>query len=245
MRQSMKASRAQIEKDLGRSARRQYFSPAYFSQYHVTLPRIRQFTKGKTIDLGCGYMPFYDFISDQVTEYHGLDLHPRSGEVAFTADIQDMYMIEDDSYDTAICLEVLEHTPDPFRAAGEIHRILRPGGILVLSVPHLSRLHDVPDDYYRFTKYGLQELLMRNGFEVASVEHRGGLCSFLGHQVSTLLLGVAWGVPLVREIAWHLNSWLVTRPLYAADRFLDPSGVFAMGYTAVACKLPHPDNAAS
>ena len=236
----MKASRAQIEKDLGRSARRQYFSPAYFSQYHVTLPRIRQFTKGKTIDLGCGYMPFYDFISDQVTEYHGLDLHPRSDEVTLVADIQDMHMIENDSYDTAICLEVLEHTPDPFRAAGEIHRILRPGGVLIVSVPHLSRLHDEPDDYFRFTKYGLRDLLGREGFEVISLEHRGGLCSFIGHQMSTMLLGIAWSLPVIRQIAWHLNRWLITSPLYFADRYLDPSGLFAMGYTAVARKLPGP-----
>jgi SAM-dependent methyltransferase len=135
-----------------------------------------------------------------------------------------------------VCLEVLEHVPDPFQAVREIHRILKEGGILIVSVPHLSRLHDEPHDYYRYTRHGLRYLLEQNGFDIQVLEQRGGLFSFLGHQLSTLVLGLVWRIPLLRQMAWFINSWLVVRGADLLDRHLDRSGIFALGYTVVARK---------
>lgn len=72
------------------------------------------------------------------------------------------------SFDCVICLEVLEHVVDPFAAAQELQRILRPDGALFLTVPFLHPYHgamrsksaahgDFPD-YWRFTHQGLQKL---------------------------------------------------------------------------------------
>jgi SAM-dependent methyltransferase len=44
--------------------------------------------------------------------------------------------LEDGAFDLVLCSEVIEHIPDPGRALASIHRILRPGGRLVLSTPH-------------------------------------------------------------------------------------------------------------
>lgn len=74
--------------------------------------------------------------------------------------------LPDDSEDCVICLEVLEHVPDPFQAARELVRIIRPGGRLFLTVPFLTSYHgkgDTPDhagypDFWRFTHQGLQHL---------------------------------------------------------------------------------------
>lgn len=71
-----------------------------------------------------------------------------------------------DSEDCVICLEVLEHVQDPFAAARELVRILKPGGRLLLTVPFMTSYHgkgDTPDhagypDYWRFTHQGLQHL---------------------------------------------------------------------------------------
>lgn len=188
------------------------------------------------IDLGCGEMPFRQFIDNRVTVYHSLDLYPRNSSVTYVGDIQNMTMIKEQTYDSAICLEVLEHIADPSQALREISRILKPDGILILSVPHLSRLHDEPDDYYRFTRYGLQRLLERGSFSVLALKKRGGLFSFVGHQVSTVVLGIVWGIPILQSIAWFLNSWLITRTCYQIDEWLDPTGIFAAGYSAVACR---------
>lgn len=64
----------------------------------------------------------------------------------------------DASFDAVIMMEVLEHVTDPQRAALEIHRLLKPGGALILSAPFIFPLHDRPYDFYRFTKYGLAHL---------------------------------------------------------------------------------------
>jgi len=229
-------SRQSLERDLAASPRKQYFSPAAYGQYAVTLPMLLQVAHGKLIDLGCGNMPFRSYVSGQVTAYDSLDLFPRRPDVTFIGDIQSMPMVPSDKYDTALCLEVLEHVPDPCAATREIARVVKAGGKLVVSVPHLSRLHDEPHDYYRYTRHGLRHLLEQAGFEVTALVKRGGLLSFLGHQTSTTWLGLTWRVPLLRGVAWSINEWGVTRPVWWLDQRLDRTGLFAMGYSAICQK---------
>lgn len=73
----------------------------------------------------------------------------------------------DDSVDGLICLDVLEHVAQPFKAAAEISRVLRPGGRLVLTVPFLtsyhgkdggSQSHEAYPDYWRMTHSGIAAL---------------------------------------------------------------------------------------
>ena len=238
MQEWLSASRRRIEEDLVGSSEWWYFSPALYAQYRTVAPLIDRYVQGRTIDLGCGLMPFRDLLRERGVIYHSLDLWPRLSEVTYVGDIQDMPMVPTAGYDSAICLEVLEHVPHPFRAAREIHRVLKPGGVAIVSVPHLSRLHDQPHDYSRFTIHGLRRLLEEAGFEVLEVQTKGGGFSFLGHQVSTLLLGTAWPVWGIRQVAWFLNKWLITYLLYRIDKILGASDLFALGYVGVARK-PH------
>ena len=67
---------------------------------------------------------------------------------------------DNNSYDLVIMMEVLEHVKEPKKAISEIYRVLRPNGQLILSTPFILGIHDEPHDYYRFTKYGLEYLLM-------------------------------------------------------------------------------------
>ena len=199
----------------------------------MALPLISHHAQGRTIDLGCGLMPFGHTLPETVTAYHTLDLWPRSERTTYVGDIQDMNMIEDATYDTALCFDVLEHVPEPARAMGEIYRILRPGGCAIIAVPHLSRLHDEPLDFYRYTRYGLQHLFLSSGFELEEIRQRGGIFSFVGHQVSSLLIAATWHVPGVRQVAWLLNKWLITLPCYAIDRVTAGAGLLALGYVGV------------
>jgi SAM-dependent methyltransferase len=234
----LRRNRQRIERELAHSPNRHLFSPAYYAQYRVMAPMVRQFAVGRIIDLGCGDMPFRDLAGAQATVYHGLDRFPRSSDVTFCGDIQDMGMLADESYDAAICLDVLEHVPDPCRALRETSRILAPGGLLILSVPHLSRLHDEPHDYYRYTRHGLRYLLESQGFIVVRIEKRGGLFCFLGHQISTLLLCSVWSIPVLKQIVWFLNSRLFVAACYMLDEIADRAGIYAMGYGVVARKAP-------
>lgn len=228
--------RKRIEEALAGTPAWHHFSPALYAQYRAVAPLMRRYIRGRTIDLGCGYTPFRYLLKDQVTVYHTLDRWPRSNGATYVGDVQDMPMVPAGSYDSAICLEVLEHVPHPLQALREIYRILRPGGRLLLSVPHLSRLHDLPYDYFRFTHLGLRVLLETAGFEVVEIDAKGGLFAFLGHQVSTLVVTAAWPAWGVRQLVWFLNKWLITRFLYEADRVIGWKDLFALGYVGVAQK---------
>jgi SAM-dependent methyltransferase len=69
----------------------------------------------------------------------------------------------------------------------EINRVLKPGGILLLTAPQMARLHGEPRDFYRFTRWGLRYLLENNGFEIALLEPHGGICRALGSHINLFL----------------------------------------------------------
>jgi SAM-dependent methyltransferase len=179
-------------------------------------------------------MPFRGFVQDLVTEYHTLDIEKRVPGVNFVGDMRNMDMLAIGSYDTVFASEVLEHIPQPDRAIADVYRVLKPGGKFILTVPYLSRLHEEPHDYFRYTRYGLQSLLESNGFRVLEIVPTGSLFSFLGHQFSTLLLCALWHIPVLKQIAFWLNTLLCTFPCYWLDRLLSIASKLPLGYVAVA-----------
>lgn len=62
---------------------------------------------------------------------------------------------------------VLEHVDDCHAAASEMHRVLTPGGLLIVGVPFKQPIHRAPQDYWRFSEYGLRWLL--RSFDVRDV----------------------------------------------------------------------------
>lgn len=98
-----------------------------------------------------------------------LDLDP-SANCTFTADLcrTNEDLIPAGTYDYIVCTEVLEHTLQPFQAAAELYRMLRPGGCLFLTVPFNFRIHGPLPDCWRFTEHGLRALL--SDFELIELE---------------------------------------------------------------------------
>lgn len=117
---------------------------------------------GKVLELGAGERRLNESLfSKDCTPYIRTDLDPTLAE---RVDCTDM-PFKDNELDGVICSEVLEHVPDCLKAVDEIHRVLKPGGKLVLTVPFIFPLH--ARDYWRFTPRNL-EYIFSGRFNVLS-----------------------------------------------------------------------------
>lgn len=95
------------------------------------------------------------------------DVNPEFGHRI--VDITTMEIKEE--FDTILCLSVLEHVENFWDAIPRLHQALRPGGLLIISVPCNFPYHDEPRDFYRFTAHGVRFLL--RDFETVDVRSRG------------------------------------------------------------------------
>ena len=76
--------------------------------------------------------------------------------------------IEESKYDIITCLEILEHTINPFLAINELRRILKHDGYLLLSAPLNWRIHGPAPDCWRITEFGWKVLL--KDFEIIEID---------------------------------------------------------------------------
>lgn len=135
---------------------------------------------GKLLDIGCGKMPYKDYIlqNSKINEYIGLDIEDAliyevTIKPNFTWDGRDM-PFENNSFDCAFGTEVLEHCPEPEVVLKEVFRVLKPGAVFFFTVPFLWNLHEVPHDEYRYTPFSLRRHLEAAGFNEIEITATGG-----------------------------------------------------------------------
>lgn len=108
-------------------------------------------------------------------------------EIDIVADAENLKrLIKDESFDIVLCLSVLEHSKNPQKIVGEIKRILKKGGLAIVSVPFVMPLHDTPEDYWRFTKYGLLEIFKE--FELVEIKDNMNSLETIGYLYHRLFL---------------------------------------------------------
>lgn len=108
-------------------------------------------------------------------------LHPEMINIDFVAfphmdmvaDFSEPLPIRSDSVDAVVSVSVFEHLAKPSFVAGEVCRILKPGGIFYLAVPFLYPFHAAPFDFTRWSLPGLRQLLGES-FEIERSGARGG-----------------------------------------------------------------------
>jgi SAM-dependent methyltransferase len=104
---------------------------------------------------------------DASNEFVQSDVVPGYGHAIVDATTMEF----ENEFDVILCTSVLEHVYDHRTALERIHRALKPGGRAVISVPFLFPYHDEPQDFWRFTEYGVRRLL--EDFSAVDVKHRG------------------------------------------------------------------------
>jgi SAM-dependent methyltransferase len=175
--------------------------------------------RGTVVDLGCGTRPYEADVLSRAQRYVGLDwqntLHGLRADVA--ADVSRPLPLRDGAADAVTAFEVLEHLAEPGAMLAEAHRVLRPGGVLLLSVPFQWWVHEEPWDFYRFTRFGLAHLLKKAGFAEPRIEPTSGFWAMwvlkLNYQTARLVRGP-------RPLRWIIRALLV--PFWWLGQVLAP-----------------------
>jgi SAM-dependent methyltransferase len=173
--------------------------------------------RGTVIDLGCGTRPYEADILGTADAYVGIDwgnsLHGTHADVI--ADVARPLPIRDGAADCVVTFDVLEHVAEPACMLAECWRILRPGGLLMISVPFQWWVHEAPWDFYRYTRHGLEYLLGKAGFADVRVQATSGFWAMwvlkLNYQLARLVRGPRPVRMLVRALlvpAWWLGQSL-------------------------------------
>jgi SAM-dependent methyltransferase len=164
---------------------------------------------GILLDYGCGGQPYRELFSRYVTQYIGAD-------VAAAADTQLDLMLRpgepvdlpDQSIDTILSSQVLEHLPEPHHYLRECLRLLKPQGRLIITVPMQWRQHEEPHDYFRFTRFGLEHLLNTNGLTVLDLRPCGGAFALVGQILANNLKAQGMRCKLIFRVVNRLALWL-------------------------------------
>lgn len=160
----------------------------------ASLREVAPLARGKLLDVGCGDKPYEHIFRPFVDSYVGVEhegsfaatsASGRAGpDVVYSGAALPM---ADGSFDTVLCVQVLEHTADPGALVAEIARVVAPDGLVILMAPFSFRLHEEPHDYFRYTPHGLRRLFDAAGLEITDVRSQGSLWSLIGHKLNTFL----------------------------------------------------------
>jgi len=189
------------------------------------------------LDIGCGKTPYYH------KALKGKIICADIKQAKKTQIICDAMSLpmKKSSFDGIICVNSLYYYQNPFEAISKFSNILKKNGKFVLITPFAYPIHDVPDDKYRFTKYGIMELL-KNDFHIKKIQVIGGIFNLPAVFFHSLIKGIPLIAP---EPLRKFISILTIIPLYpfyiAAQLFslldyLDKSNRWPTYYFTIAIK---------
>lgn len=165
--------------------------------------------RGSLLDYGSGGQPYRKMLEQEVTNYVTADVADYAGvspDIKLQPDSQVEWSGE--LFDTILATQTLEHVQDPTFYLSECHRLMKEGGTLILTAPMQWRHHEVPYDYFRYTRYGLEHLLKKNGFEVVRIDSAGGVFAMIGQTLVNFLNERKIYRPLVYKIINRTSLWL-------------------------------------
>lgn len=150
--------------------------------------------QGRVLDVGAGESPWKGWLPDSCS-YQAIDV-TFSNAFGMTSNANGSVIYFDgknipfpaSTYDGVLCIEVLEHAEDPEALLTDIGRVMKPGGLLLLTVPWSARCHHRPHDYHRFTKERLGILFSRSGFSNIEIQERGSDVGAIANKLTVLAI---------------------------------------------------------
>lgn len=189
------------------------------------------------LDIGCGKKPHYH--ENIRTKIICADIK-QTKKVHFVCDMASL-PLKKSKFDGIICVNSLYYYKNPFRAIKEFSHALKKKGKLVLVIPFMYPIHDVPDDKYRFTEYGIRELL-REDFHIKKIKTIGGIFNLPAVFFHSLMKGIPLLFPKSLRIVTRFFSififyipYIIAQLISLLD-FLDITKRWPTYYFTVAIK---------
>ena len=158
------------------------FNPSISQSFYITRSLlIRNLKKnfsalhGRMLDFGCGSKPYKTLIN--VDEYIGVDFqgqgHSHENEQIDVFYDGKTIPLESNTFDSVLSTEVFEHIFNLEEMIAELHRVMKPGAVMLITTPFIIAEHEAPNDCNRYTSFGIKNLMQRNGFEIVHYEKLG------------------------------------------------------------------------
>lgn len=161
------------------------------------------FGKGKLLDIGCGNKPYKILFDQHVTDYVGCDIIQSSEQIVDFICPANKLCFEDNSFDTVFSTQVMEHVADYGGMIDESFRIMKSGAYGIFTMPFCWELHEEPYDFFRFSKYGLEEIFKRKGFKLIYIKSNGGKWAAIFQMFLNVLLSTQkYGTLRGKLIKW-------------------------------------------
>ncbi len=171
--------------------------------------------RGDLLDLGCGKAPFYAAYRPLVDSVFCVDwenTNHGTSHIDQCADLNEPLPIEDNRFDTILLSDVLEHIAEPWALWREMHRVLKPSGKIIISVPFMYWLHETPYDYYRYTEHALTKMATDCGMDVLVLESYGGAPVVLTDIFCKSVPKIPVAKMLMTSLATNTTSLLLKTP---------------------------------
>lgn len=160
----------------------------------------------RVLDVGCGPKPYYPFFEPFAERYVGVDIDNPLADVSGPAEA---LPFPDGAFELVLCTQVLEHSSDPAQVVRELRRVVAPGGRVLASTHGVQVYHPRPDDLWRWTHTGLEQLFASNGpWSTLLVRPSSGTASCLGMLAATyvdLLARSHGAAPVGRALVSGIN----------------------------------------
>lgn len=148
-----------------------FLNPFYHARkslYKYVSEMSKKINAKKILDIGCGSKPYKNLFHFE--EYIGIDIE-NEGHNHENEQIDVIYdgkyiPFAKESFDCILMFQVFEHVFEPEKLLGEINRVLKKNGEILLTVPFIWDEHEQPNDYARYTSFGLKYILEKHGFTI-------------------------------------------------------------------------------
>jgi SAM-dependent methyltransferase len=196
---------------------------------------VNEHMKGDVLEVGAGADYLKKTFAGKYDNWVSLDYDIRSFSIDVQGDAQQL-PFKDNSFDTIITIDVLEHIPNPEKAVKEYFRVLKPGGKIILSTPFMFWLHEEPFLFFHSSRFGLKHLFERNGFKVLNIVPIAGILATWGLLCSIGITKVfKFSGPVLRFFLF-INKWTQLGLLRPLDKAIDKNKRMAQGHFIAAQK---------